>query len=438
MTPAFHDQARPDDSRSMEVASMLREAEFGGTGNGASNVFPGSASPASAFPASSAGTQTAELREKFQRRYGSAARIYRAPGRINLIGEHTDYNDGFVLPAAINLHTWVAIAPRQDGALVVYSENFDQTAEVLLDDPGIAPNRSWRDYVVGVAVMLKQAGYDLPGANVLIRGELPIGSGLSSSASIEVATGLALLGLANSSMSRLELAQLCQRAENEFVGMRCGIMDQFVACHGVAGHAILLDCRSLDYSVLPLDPEISLVACNTMVKHELATGEYNKRRAECEEGVRLLSRVLPGVKALRDVSLAELERYADRIPEVVYRRCRHITSENERVVRAAERLNAHDLAGFGSLMAESHRSLRDDFEVSCVELDLMVELAGKAEGVLGARMTGGGFGGCTVNLVRSNCVGQFSSSIARGYKQATGIDPEIYVLQAGQGVEELT
>jgi galactokinase len=219
--------------------------------------------------------------------------------------------------------------------------------------------------------------------------------------------------------------------------MRCGIMDQFMACHGVAGHAVLLDCRSLEFFVLPLDPEISLVACNTMVKHELATGEYNKRRAECEEGVRLLAGFLPHVKKLRDVSLTQLEQYASELPELIYRRCRHIVSENERVLQAADRLKADDLAGFGKLMAESHRSLRDDFEVSCFELDVMVELAAHADGVLGARMTGGGFGGCTVNLVRSNCVGQFSSLITRGYRDKTGLDPEIYVLRPAQGVEEL-
>ena len=379
----------------------------------------------------------AELRDNFQKRYGMPARIFRAPGRINLIGEHTDYNDGYVLPAAINLHTWVAIAPRQDSKLLLYSESFDQSADVSLDDPALASSSSWRDYVVGVALMLKKAGYPLPGANVLIRGDLPIGSGLSSSASIEVATGFALLGISHSSMGRVELAQLCQRAENDFVGMRCGIMDQFIACHGVAGHAILLDCRSLDFSVLPLDSEISLVACNTMVKHQLATGEYNKRRAECEQGVRLLAKFLPHVKKLRDVSLSQLEQHARELPEVIYRRCRHIVSENERVLQAANRLKAHDLPGFGKLMAESHRSLRDDFEVSCLELDVMVELASHAEGVLGARMTGGGFGGCTINLVQSSCVDQFSSFIARGYKEKTGLDAEIYVLRPAQGVEEL-
>jgi galactokinase len=397
---------------------------------------PGAVWDASRIPSTEAHLR--ELCEEFQSRYGTPPRIFRAPGRINLIGEHTDYNDGYVLPAAINLHTWVAIAPRQDRKLALYSENFDQSTEVSLDDPALVANRTWRDYVVGVVVMLKQAGYDLPGANVLIRGELPIGSGLSSSASIEVASALALLSTSNSSVpSRVELAQLCQRAENEFVGMRCGIMDQFMACHGVAGHAILLDCRSLDFSVLPLDPDISLVACNTMVKHELATGEYNARRAECEEGVRLLARFLPHVKKLRDVSLTQLEQYASGLPELIYRRCRHIVSENERVLQAADRLKADDLAGFGKLMAESHRSLRDDFEVSCFELDVMVELAAHADGVLGARMTGGGFGGCTVNLVRSNCVGQFSSLITRGYRDKTGLDPEIYVLRPAQGVEEL-
>jgi galactokinase len=238
-------------------------------------------------------------------------------------------------------------------------------------------------------------------------------------------------------MSRMELAQLCQRAENDFAGMRCGIMDQFLACHGVAGHAILLDCRSLKFSALPLDPEVSVIACNTMVKHELATGEYNKRREECEQGVRLLSKVLPGVKALRDVSLSELQPLDQQLPPVIYRRCRHIVSENERVLQAAARLKARDIAGFGTLMGESHRSLRDDFEVSCYELDVMVELAGEAEGILGARMTGGGFGGCTVNLVESRYVDQFRLFMKRAYEKKTGLEPEIYDLNPAQGVEEI-
>ena len=267
-----------------------------------------------------------ELPEKFISRYGRPARVFRAPGRVNLIGEHTDYNDGFVMPAAIDFNTWVAVAPRDDRKLVMYSENVSEGAEFDLDAPSLQPRRHWSDYVFGVAVMLEQEGHRLRGADLLIFGNVPLGAGLSSSASIEVATGLALLNNSGLAVDPVALAKLCQRAENEFVGMRCGIMDQFISCCGHAGRALWLDCRSLDYRLLPLPRDVNLVICNTMVKHELASGEYNKRRAECEAGVSQLTRELPDVRALRDVTLADLERYGRDWPEVVFRRCRHVVS----------------------------------------------------------------------------------------------------------------
>jgi galactokinase len=374
--------------------------------------------------------------EKFRERYRTDARVYRAPGRINLIGEHTDYNDGFVLPAAIDFYTWAAIAPRNDRKLVLYSESFKESVETSLEDR--APARQhWSDYVRGVALKLEDAGNRLRGANLLIRGDVPIGSGLSSSASLEVAVATALLGASNLSVDRTDLALLCQEAENEFVGARCGIMDQFISCHGISDHALLLDCRSLDYAVRPLATDISLVACNTMVRHQVAGGEYNKRRAECEEGVRLLSRIVPGVLALRDVCPEQLKQHASELPELIYRRCLHIVTENERVIQAAECLNVGDLAKFGELMAESHASLRDDYEVSCKELDWMVQLANQEDGVMGARMTGGGFGGCTVNLVRSDKVEAFCSRVSEGYRAKTGQVPEIYISRAAAGAEEI-
>jgi galactokinase len=382
--------------------------------------------------------QLTEIQKKFEGRYGGKARIYRAPGRVNLIGEHTDYNDGFVMPAAIDFYTWVAAAPREDRKLVVYSENVAGGAEFDLDAPHPRPQHQWSDYVFGVAVVLEQAGHRLRGANLLVSGDVSIGAGLSSSAAIEVATGCALLGNSGVPIDRVELARLCQRAENEFVGMRCGIMDQFISCCGRADEALILDCRSLDYRLLPLPPDVSLVISNTMVKHELAGGEYNKRRAECEAGVRRLAQALPHVRALRDVSPAELEQEGRDLPEVVYRRCRHVVSENARVVEAAGALDRGDVAAFGRLMGESHRSLRDDYEVSCAELDLMVELASKVEGTFGARMTGGGFGGCTINLVRSDRVEDFQRAVAQGYERVTGRAPEIYVSTAAAGAAEVT
>jgi galactokinase len=376
------------------------------------------------------------LSEAFQSRHGSRPKIYRAPGRVNLIGEHTDYNEGFVMPAAIDSSTWVAIAPRWDRKLSVQSENFSETAELDLDQPATRGTGHWSDYPFGVAVKLEQFGHRLRGANLVVRGEVPIGSGLSSSAAIEVATGFALLDSNDVEIDRLELAKLCRQAENEFVGMRCGLMDQFISCFGQAGHALMLDCRLLDYKLLRLPESVKLVVCNTMVKHELAASEYNARRAECEEGVRVLAQKISSVRSLRDVTMNDLERFMSELPEVVYRRCRHVVSENHRVIEAATALTSGELAIFGKLMADSHKSLRDDYEVSCKELDLMVEAATTA-GAIGSRMTGGGFGGCTINLVNSNNVDQFKQSVASEYAQATGREPEIYVCTTAQGAERV-
>ena len=383
-------------------------------------------------------TTPAELSEAFQKLFGDRPSIYRAPGRVNLIGEHTDYNEGFIMPSAIEFSTWIAIAARNDRRIVVRSENFSETVELNLDEPPEKGRGHWSDYPFGVAVTLEQAGQRLRGANLLVRGEVPIGSGLSSSAAIEVATGFALLDAGGASIDRLELARLCQRAENEFVGIRCGLMDQFASCFGAVDHALMLDCRLLDYKLLALPTYVKLVICNTMVKHELAASEYNARRAECEEGVRLLAKKIPHVRSLRDVAIKDLEQFGGELPDVVRRRCRHVVSENTRVIAAAAALELKDLRTFGQLMRESHRSLRDDYEVSCEELDLMVRIANKADGLYGARMTGGGFGGCTVNLVESKSVDSFKQIVACGYAKAIGRDPEIYVCSAAQGAERVS
>ncbi len=364
-------------------------------------------------------------------------RTFRAPGRVNLIGEHTDYNDGYVMPAAIGFSTFVTISAREGRKLLLISENFSEEVEFDLNDPTPIPTGHWSDYPRGVAVTLERAGYRLRGATLRIRGDVPIGSGLSSSAAIEVATCYALLNNSALSVEPVDIAKLCQRAENEFVGMRCGIMDQFISCCGQAGKALMLDCRSLDYKLVPLPQDARLVICNTMVKHALAAGEYNTRRAECEAGVRHFAQSLPNVRALRDVTEADLKRYGNDLSEVIYRRCRHVITENARVPAAAKALEQGNLEAFGRLMNESHRSLRDDYEVSCKELDAMVELAQKAPGVYGARMTGGGFGGCTVNLVNEENLEEFKRTVAQGYTEATGFVPEIYVCSAAEGAEEI-
>ncbi|HLM24894.1 MAG TPA: galactokinase [Pyrinomonadaceae bacterium] len=367
----------------------------------------------------------------------SEARIFRAPGRVNLIGEHTDYNDGFVMPVALDFSTWATVSPHESRKLQIFSENFDEEIEVDLDDRNLAGHGHWSDYPIGVAVVLERAGYRLRGAKLRIRGEVPIGSGLSSSAAVEVATACALVAHSGLHIDARELARLCQRAENEFVGARVGIMDQFVSLFGQAHKALLLDCRSLEFRLLPLPDNVRLIICNTMVKHELASSAYNERRAQCEAGVSYLAQFYPNVTALRDVTLEQLEQHRSGLPEVVYRRCRHVITENARVLAAGEALERGDLNRFGKLMAESHVSLRDDYEVSSEELDLMVELAQKVEGVYGARMTGGGFGGCTVNLVCTENVEEFRARVAEGYERVTKIKPEIYITTAANGAEEM-
>jgi galactokinase len=367
----------------------------------------------------------------------NAPRTFRAPGRVNLIGEHTDYNDGFVMPATIDLSTYVRVWPRDDRKLQIRAEKFDEQVEFDLDEPHPAPRGVWGDYVIGVAIMLESAGHRLRGAFLQIRSEVPVGSGLSSSAAVEVATACALTGNSQLKIDRRELALLCQKAENEFVGARVGVMDQFVALFGQAQRALLLDCRSLDFKLLPLPDTVNVVICNTMVKHALASSAYNERRAQCEDGVKRLARHLPGVKALRDVEIEQLEQFRSELGDVVYRRCLHVITENARVLSAAEALEKGDVSSFGELMDESHRSLRDDYEVSSRELNLMVDLARKNPGVFGARMMGGGFGGSTVNLVDANHIELFKYTMTKEYERIKGWTPEIYVCEVSGGAEEI-
>jgi galactokinase len=378
-----------------------------------------------------------QLVAEFRRIFGNAPRLYRAPGRVNLIGEHTDYNDGFVLPAALELATFAAVAARSDRRLRVRTLLMNDTSEFDLDEKDPQPRKDWSDYVRGVALMLERAGHRLTGVDMLLDGNVPVGSGLSSSAALEVAVGYALLATAGIVIDLKALALVCQQAENEFVGMRCGIMDQFIACHGAVGQALLIDCRSLDSRLVPIDPKARLVICNTMVHHEHVASEYNARRRDCERGVELLKAALPGIRALRDVSPAELERHAGRLPELVYRRCRHVVTENDRTTRAAAALEAVDLELVGQLMSESHRSMRDDFEITVPEVDRMVELNSAVPGVFGARMTGGGFGGCTISLVEAGAVERFEAAVEPAYRAATGLAAVIFASSPGAGVGEV-
>jgi len=375
-----------------------------------------------------------QLKLRFREIHGQDAEVYRAPGRVNLIGEHTDYNEGFVFPAAIDMFTWVAIAPRDDRQISVCSENLQKAAEFKLSAESRSPSRDWSSYVSGVATVLEQNGYRLKGANILIRSEVPIGSGLSSSAALEVAVAFALLANSGLAIDRERLARLCQKAENDFVGMRCGIMDQLASACCRRGNAMLLDCRSLGYRMFHLPPNLRLVICNSMVKRELAASAYNERRAECEEGLRILARRFPEVRALRDATMAQLEACRTELTPVVFKRCRHVITEDQRVTQAADALEHNRMDDLRRAMTESHTSLRGDYEVSCSELDLLVELANRVPGVVGARMTGAGFGGCTINLVEAGSVDRFRTEIPAEYQRRTKLNPDIYVCTAADGV----
>lgn len=379
----------------------------------------------------------AEIIRKFNNYFTGEPRVFQAPGRVNLIGEHTDYNDGYVFPVAMENRTTAAMHKREDRMLEIRSENMNETIIIDLDDNSQKRDH-WSDYVAGVAAVMESAGYALSGADIYLESDVPVGSGLSSSAALEVSSGFGLAAINSCEIDKVKLAKLCQRAENEFVGLKCGIMDQFIACQGQHNQALLLDCRSLDFEMIELPMRNArFVICNTMAKHELGASEYNKRRAECEEAVRLLRQELPEIKSLRDVSVTQFTEYAEILPPIVRKRARHVITEIQRVLDAVAALKHNDLTRFGELMNASHDSLQHDYEVSCAELDTMVEIARSIDGVLGARMTGGGFGGCTVNLVADSNVDKFRATIKERYEHEFNLKPEIYASSPSEGVREI-
>ncbi|MCB1021512.1 MAG: galactokinase [Bryobacterales bacterium] len=362
-----------------------------------------------------------------------APRTFRAPGRVNLIGEHTDYNDGFVLPVALDLDCRVTAAPCTGETLRAVAVDLGpaETAWPLAALAHAERQGDWSDYVAGVAVQLLRNGVAIPALDLRITSEVPMGAGLSSSAALEVASALALSAWADEPVSSRDLAVLCQRAEVEFVGLQCGIMDQFVSVFGRRGHALLVDCRSLDWKLVAIPAEAEIVVIDSGVKHQLAGSEYNVRRAECEQAAAKLGR------PLRDISVEQFDELSSRIDGKLLLRARHIIHENQRVldfVAAAER---GELSRLGDLMAASHWSLARDYEVSCPELDFLVETAAGAQGVIGARMTGGGFGGCTVNLVERGAVEAFQEAVAEAYQARFGWKPPIYVCNSGDGAGEV-
>jgi galactokinase len=365
-------------------------------------------------------------------------RTFFAPGRVNLIGEHTDYNEGFVLPVAIDYGTFTSGALRDDRRVHVVSHYLNEAAEFCLDGESQAQRGSWLDFIEGITRVLQERGVKLRGAELEIESTVPIGGGVSSSTALELSYALAMLSLAECEIDRRALALASQQANHTYVGTRGGLMDQLTILFGRKGQALLIDCRTLDINYIPIDTrEVAIAICDTRVKHNLAASEYNTRRAECEAGVEILRKYLPDIRALRDVSFADFCLYQDALPETVLRRCRHVISENQRTLEAAEALRAKDLATMGRLMAQSHESLRDDYEVSCRELDVLFEIASRIEGVVGTRMTGGGFGGCTVNLVRRDALEDFQNLVTERYKQVTGSAPMIYDSNAGDGAREM-
>jgi galactokinase len=362
-------------------------------------------------------------------------RVFRAPGRVNLIGEHTDYNLGFVLPVALHLECRVTAEPAGDGKLHLFSEQENEGREWPVERVSqLAPEHAWSDYVVGVAQKLARAGYPIEPRRLRISSTVPVGAGLSSSAALEVSSALALLD--GRAIDKIELAKLCRRAENEFVGMPSGIMDQYVSIFGQEHAAIEIDCRSLEHRAVRLPAGVELLAVNTMVKHELASSAYRRRTEECAEAVRILARSFPQVKSLRDATL-DLLAQVEMAPAVA-RRARQVVSEVARVGQFVEAAGRGDVELMGRLFVESHRSLQHDYEVSCDELDFLVDRALEIGGVLGARMTGGGFGGCTVNMMRPDALDRFRTEITRAYAERFGVTPQIYPVRPSAGAGEIT
>ncbi len=369
---------------------------------------------------------------------GQADVVVQAPGRVNLIGEHTDYNEGFVFPAAIDRWAVVVARSRIDSRVRIYSAMHEEVAEFQSDDV-LEAQGNWADYPKGVVREFQKLGHSLCGFDAAIVGNVPMGAGLSSSAAVEMAVGKGMVVLNRIEISGPDLALLGQRAENHFVGVNCGIMDQFISANGRAGHALFLDCRDLSFELVPLfGDDVQIVICNSGVTRGLTDSAYNDRRSACESGVSLLARAMGAdIRALRDVSMGMLDVYGGALSESVLKRCRHVITENERTQRAVALLKDGDLSGFGQLMVASHKSLRDDYEVSGKELDLLVEIALNVPGVLGARMTGAGFGGCTVNIVERDAVPALTDAINEQYPRTTGLTPEIYVCSAVNGAERV-
>ncbi len=369
-----------------------------------------------------------EIVAHFTHRFGAApAFVVRAPGRVNLIGEHTDYNDGFVLPLAIDRAAWIALRPRNDSRVHVYSIDYNEAREFDLSDLK-HEKAGWIEYVKGVAWCLQDAGMKLKGWEGVLAGDVPLGAGLSSSAAVEMATARAFAAVSGFEWDAVAQAKLGQRAENKWIGVNCGIMDQLISSTGRAGHAMLIDCRSLELQPAPLPEGVAVVVLDTSTRRGLVDSAYNERRSQCEAAAKAFA-----VKALRDVTLASLAASDGKLDSATHRRARHVITENDRTVRAVEAMRRGDIGCLGRLMNESHASLRDDYEVSSDALDAMVEAAQAHKGCYGARMTGAGFGGCAVAIVKADAADDFVAATSAAYKARTGHDPAVYVCRATDG-----
>jgi galactokinase len=374
------------------------------------------------------------IEDTFKKTFGAAPEVVvRAPGRVNLIGEHTDYNDGFVLPAAIDRAIAFAGSRRADRKVRVHSLDFNDFTEFSLDANERDSRHTWSNYLRGVSKFLEADGHQLTGADIAFGGDVPREAGLSSSAAVEVGAAVFWQKLLKLGLDPVYIVKLSRRAENEFVGVPCGIMDQFISALGRQDHALFLDCRDLTYRHVPLRGDVKIVVCNSGVKRALAQSEYEVRLKQCRQAVAQIASTGLAVNSLRDVEPADLETASHALSELLLRRARHVVKENQRVLEAVKVLESGDPERFGELMNASHESLRDDYEVSSQELDTLVELAWKQPGVLGARMTGAGFGGCTVNLVRAEAAEAFAEAVRKGYQQALGLKAETYICQASRG-----
>lgn len=377
------------------------------------------------------------IRTKFEQLFGQPGSLYASPGRVNLIGEHTDYNLGFVLPGAIDKAIYMEIKPNGGGICHLYSVDYKESIDFGINDTE-KPVRQWARYIFGVVKEMQKRGKNPGGFDCIFGGDVPLGAGLSSSAALESVTGFALNDVFGLGFDRMELAKIGQMTEHNYVGVRCGIMDQFASLFGEKGKLIQLDCRSLEYKLVPFNPVgYRVLLLDTQVKHSLASSEYNVRREQCEAGVAIIAKHVPGVESLRDVTLEMLETYKREMTEVVYRRCHYVVTENQRLLDACDALERGDYETFGQKMFGSHEGLSKEYEVSCPELDFLAEKARHFEGVLGARMMGGGFGGCTINVIKESVHDQFVTEMSEGYKKAFGIAPRVIDVVISDGARKI-